>query len=477
MCTLRATAVMPAVSTAHEHDPLTQSRPRKKSRPSDKTNRRASKPRPEPIRPDARTAALTLLNGCLRKGRALDEAFDEAAKGLEDRDRAFARLLAATTLRRLGQVDAALAQFVEQEPPALTRDILRLGAAQILFVGTPIHAAVSTAVEAVKRGPQEKFSGLVNAVLRRVAEKGADLIVRQDEAALNTPAWLWQRWAQHYGETVARAIAAAHLNEAPVDLTLKDDTTIAAWAAALKADVLPTGSLRLKDAPRIDTLPGFREGAWWVQDAAAALPARILLNAMAAPIGKSVADLCAAPGGKTLQLAAAGCVVSAVDISAPRLKRLEENLGRTGLKAEVVKANIADWRPDQPPDAVLLDAPCSSTGTIRRHPDLPYLKTHEDVARLAQRQRALFKTATEMLKPGGVMVYSVCSLEPEEGEHVVDAALAEDPALHREPIPASVLGGALEVLNPRCDLRTLPCQWSERSGMDGFYAALIRKRG
>ncbi len=427
-------------------------------------------------KPDARGAAMKLLNGSLRQGKALDEIFDAATDDLEDRDRAFARLLAATTLRRLGQIDAVLANYLDREPPALTHDILRLSVAQMLFIGTPIHAAVDTAVEAIKRTPQSKFAGLVNAVLRRVSEKGEAHVAKQDPARLNTPVWLRTRLRNHYGEAVAQAIGTAHLQEAPIDLTLRDDQTAAQWAKDLDAELLPTGSLRLKDAGRIGDLPGFESGAWWVQDAAAALPARILLQALGQTKGKRVADLCAAPGGKTMQLAAAGCDVTAVDMSPKRLERVTQNLDRVGLIANVIKADALTWRPSEKLDAVLLDAPCSSTGTVRRHPDLPYLKEAEDIRRLSERQRAMLKAASDMLKPGGVLVYSVCSLDTDEGEAVIDAVLAEDNTLHREPVPASVLGGAMEFLNPHGDLRTLPSHWPERGGLDGFYAALLRKR-
>jgi 16S rRNA (cytosine967-C5)-methyltransferase len=416
-----------------------------------------------PSIPDARAAALRLLTDVLRHGRALDDNFDAAVQGLEDRDRAFARLLAATTLRRLGQIDSALAQFMERTPPAMIQDMLRLSAAQILFVGTPAHAAVTTGVELAKRAGYVKFTGLVNAVLRRLTEKGAEIVAGQDATKLNTPGWMWRRWAAAYGEAVVRRIAEAHLIEAPTDVTLKDSTA----AHQLDFEVLPTGSLRLNDHGRIDTLPGFADGAWWVQDAAAAMPARILLSVLGEGRGKTVIDLCAAPGGKTLQLAAAGCAVTAVDSSAKRLKLVHENLQRTRLSANVITADALAWRPDHLADAVLLDAPCSSTGTIRRHPDLPYLKKEKDIPKLAQRQRDLLAAAAEMLKPSGVLVYSVCSLEPEEGEGVIAAA-----DLQRQTITNPELA---EFLTAEGALRTLPGMWSERGGLDGFYAALLRK--
>jgi 16S rRNA (cytosine967-C5)-methyltransferase len=454
-----------------------RSRPKRKAAASRNTTDAPRAKAPVARTRDARGAALQLINSALRQGRAIDDAFDTAANGLEDRDRAFARLLTATTLRRLGQIDAVLNTFLEREPPALTLDVLRISAAQILFIGTPVHAAVATGVETIKRSPQTKFSGLVNAVLRRVADHGPAMVAQQNAGDLNTPSWLRQRWAAHYGDSTADLVGRAHLSEAPVDLTLKDDTTAAQWATALKGEVLPTGSVRLGDAGRIEALPGFDEGAWWVQDAAAALPARILLQALGESHGKRVADLCAAPGGKTMQLAAAGCVVTAVDTSAKRLERVRENLARVQMKAEVVNADVMTWQPAEPLDGILLDAPCSSTGTIRRHPDLPYIKSADDVKRLAIRQREMLKAAAGLLKPNGVLVYSVCSLEKDEGEDVVEAVLADESSLVHEPVPASVLGGALEFLNSRCDLRTLPSHWSSRGGTDGFYAALLRKRG
>jgi 16S rRNA (cytosine967-C5)-methyltransferase len=427
---------------------------------------------PTATKRDARVAGLQLLSGVLRHDRAIDDGFDAAAAGLEDRDRAFARLLVATTLRRLGQIDAALSGFLERTPPPSIQDVLRLSAAQILFIGTPAHAAVATGVDLAKRGGLMKFAGLVNAVLRRLTERGPELLAAQDGAKLNTPPWLWQRWVAAYGEPRARALAEAHLVEAPVDLTLKDPAAATLWAEKLNAQTLPTGSLRLGEHGRIDQLPGFIEGAWWVQDAAAALPVRALLGVMGDQKGKAVIDLCAAPGGKTLQLAAAGCDVTAVDTSAKRLSLVSENLKRTGLVANVVKADALSWRPAQLADAVLLDAPCSSTGTIRRHPDLPHLKNAVDIPRLVQRQCDLLKAAVSMLKPGGLLAYSVCSLERDEGEDVIAAALNANLNVTREKTTSADMA---EFITPSGDVRTLPSQWAVRGGLDGFYAALLRK--
>lgn len=422
----------------------------------------------------ARAAALALLDGVLRKHRSVDDAFEARTQGLESRDRAFARLLVATTLRRLGQIDAVLKDFVSKKPADPVIDILRLGAAQLLFLGTPPHAAVATSV-AVAKPRYAAASGFVNAVLRRVSEKGAALARAQDAPRVNTPDALWKSWSAAYGEDTARAIATAHLQDPPLDLTLKDPASASHWAAELKGEGLPTGSLRLRDAGRVQDLKGFADGAWWVQDAAAALPAKILLHALGSG-SQAVIDVCAAPGGKTAQLAGAGHRVTAVDIAGARLALLRENLDRLALKADVVEADALTWRPAQLADGVLLDAPCSATGTLRRHPDLPFLKTTLNLAAFARTQGQLLAAATAMVRPGGYVLYSVCSLQPEERRAVVDAALAATPALTRVPIPAAAVGDPA-LLDAAGDLRTLPAHWPDRGGLDGFYGALLQKAG
>ena len=417
---------------------------------------------------DSRRAALTLLDRVLARRQNLDDAFDGAVPdSLEQRDRSFVRLLVATTLRRLGQIDAAIDLCLEKPltPKArAVRDVLRLGATQLLFLGTPPHAAVDGAVDLCVRD-LKPYRPLVNAVLRRLARDGDAIRAPQDAARLNTPDWLWDSWTSAYGDA-ARAIAAAHLAEAPLDITVKGDA--AAFAAPLDATLLPSGSLRRPAGGAVDILPGFAEGAWWVQDAAAALPARLLGDI----VGKTVIDLCAAPGGKTAQLVAAGGVVTAVDRSASRLGRVQQNLGRLGLAAEIVAADALVWRPAQRADAVLLDAPCSATGTIRRHPDIPYLKSQADVLKLAALQSRLLEAAAAMLKPGGVLVYCTCSLQPEEGE--AQAALAAQFGLAPEPIAAAELGLDDDMVRDGV-LRTLPFHWAARGGMDGFFAARFRR--
>ncbi|OFX13329.1 MAG: MFS transporter, partial [Alphaproteobacteria bacterium RIFOXYD12_FULL_60_8] len=316
---------------------------------------------------------------------------------------------------------------------------------------------------------QDAYKNLVNAVLRRMARDGEGWINRQRAGRLNTPDWLWKSWVSAYGEATAQAIAEAHLSEAPIDITVTGDK--AWWADKLEAEVLPTGSLRRAAGGRIEELPGFSEGAWWVQDAAAALPARLLGDVT----GQSIADLCAAPGGKTAQLAAAGAQVTAVDRSESRLRRLRENMERLALTVEVVAADAIAWTPSELFDSVLLDAPCSATGTLRRHPDAARLKTSTDTAKLARVQAGLFKAAVKMLKPGGTLVYCVCSLQPEEGPGLIGAALAGGAPLSRLPVQAEEIGGLAEAITPEGDVRTLPCHWFDRGGMDGFFIARLRK--
>ena len=422
----------------------------------------------------ARGAACNVLAGVLRKHRRADDSFKTAVSALEPRDRAFARLLVATTLRRLGQVDAVLDVFLTKRPADQIIDVLRLGATQLLFLDTPPHAAVATAVTLAKRHHQ-RFAGLVNAVLRRVSDKGKAMVADQDAACLATPAWLWESWLAAYGEPVTRGSAETHLTEPPLDLSIKDRARANEWASRFGGRVLPTGTLRCKNAGRVQDLEGFAEGAWWVQDSAAALPVRVLLHALEAAVGKTVIDLCAAPGGKTAQLVAAGCTVTAVDVDAKRLERLHQNLSRLQIIANVVEGDAAVWRPPAPVDAVLLDAPCSATGTIRRHPDLPFLKRASDIAVLARTQRKLLAAAVEMVKPGGLILYSVCSLQPEERRQVVESVLADDGRLTMEKIPPAAVGGEIQFISPRGELRTLPCQWPERGGLDGFYGALLRR--
>ncbi|CAK0747200.1 16S rRNA (cytosine967-C5)-methyltransferase [uncultured Gammaproteobacteria bacterium] len=437
---------------------------------------------PDPISPDpiliARSVALDLLDAVLRQRTPLDDALaaNSDIEQLAVRDRGFARMLVATCLRRLGQIDALLAGLLtkpEPPPPAL-HDLLRLGVSQLLFMATPAHAAVDTTVALARLRGEERGTGLLNAVLRRVAREGEALLRLQDAARLNTPDWLWTSWRKAYGTPTARHIAEAHLKEAALDLTLRDPEQSADWAKRLEAMVMPTGSLRRPPGGgAVVELPGHGEGAWWVQDAAAALPARLLGSV----VGQTVYDLCAAPGGKTAQLAAAGAKVTAVERSTKRMERLSANLARLSLNAETVTADAGQWCPKTPADAVLLDAPCSGTGTIRRHPDLARLKTADDVAKLVLVQDRLLDHAVTLVRPGGLLIYSVCSLEPEEGSRRIARLLDSGAPVARVPVKPGEIGGLVEAVSPNGDIRTLPCHLSREGGLDGFFIARLRRLG
>jgi 16S rRNA (cytosine967-C5)-methyltransferase len=420
-----------------------------------------------------RRVALDVLVACLDRGQPLDDALARhpGFGDLDPRDRAFVRLLLATSLRRLGEIDEVLGSMIErplESANAAGRQILRLGAAQLLFLGTPAHAAVDTSVRLADGANLAHLKGLTNAVLRRVAREGVALLGDRDPARLNTPRWLWEGWAQTYGEETTRAIAAAHLVEAPLDLTPRADADF--WAGRLEAEKLPTGTLRRRGGGAISELPGFAEGAWWIQDAAATLPARLLGDVK----DRRVADLCAAPGGKTMQLCAAGAQVTAVDISARRMTRLGENLARAGMTATLVTADAGKWTPAEKFDAVLLDAPCTGTGTLRRHPDIAWLKDEEDVARLTLAQDRLLLHALELLKPDGILVYAVCSLEQDESVARVEALLSRERGVKRVPVEPIELPGLADAVTPAGDIRTLPSMWPERGGLDGFYIARLR---
>ena len=411
----------------------------------------------------ARALALDLLASVLLDGRPLEDAAPDKAS---PEDRAFARRLAATALRRAGQIEALLDRFLARPLPRRaerTRLLLMLGMAQILFGEVPAHAAVDTAVGLA----EPRMKGLANAVLRRCVREGPALVEAQDAARLNTPPRLMAGWEAAYGEAAARAIAEAHMGEAPLDLTLHRPD---APGPLPEGETMPTGSLRVVRPGAISRMPGYVEGGWWVQDMAAALPARML-----GPVaGERVLDLCAAPGGKTAQLAAAGARVTALDRAPDRLAAARANFTRLGLEAEWVEADAAEWRPERPFPAVLLDAPCSATGTIRRHPDILHRRAGRRLDRLTALQDRLLSDAADATAPGGRLVYACCSLEPEEGPERIAAFLATRPDFALEPVAfpdlpeAAALDGAL---------RTLPSMLSGRGGMDGFYAARLVRVG
>ncbi|MBX9745382.1 MAG: methyltransferase domain-containing protein [Hyphomonadaceae bacterium] len=419
---------------------------------------------------NARVAAAELLIAVLDNGRALEDAMEQTQSynRLEGRDRAFARALATAGLRRLGSVNAVLSRMLERPLPETAfhgRALLHIGATQLLVLGTPAHAAVGETVEAANSLREARgFAKLMNAVLRRVSREGAEIMASLPPGA-DLPAWLYTRWRAAYGD-VAPKIAQALAQEPPLDISVKDDPRD--WSERLVGAVTPTGSVRLASHGGVEQLYGFEDGAWWVQDAAASLPAKLLGDVR----GKRVLDLCAAPGGKTLQLAAAGAQVTAVDKSDARLKRLRENLARTKLSAEVICADALEYRAE-PFDAVLLDAPCTSTGTLRRHPDVAWLRRPMDVRALAELQGKLLAASRALLKPGGQLVYAVCSMEPEEGQGVVAEALKH--GWRRAPLTRGEIAGADDFVTADGDLRTLPAHWPEIGGLDGFFAARLTR--
>jgi 16S rRNA (cytosine967-C5)-methyltransferase len=411
----------------------------------------------------ARRAAIDIVSSALTRRAGVEEALSRPGfRNLEPRDRGFAMALAMATLRRLGPIELALDARLAKPPPEPVRNILRIGVTQAFLMDTPAFAAVTTSVDlAASHSSTRAFKGLVNGVLRGLLREPPKL----DDPESLCPPWLYARWSAAFGADAARAMAAL----IATDLSLKDPAQAERLAGELEAEILPGPSLRTARKGDVAAWPAYDQGAWWVQDASAAIPARLL----DVKPGESALDLCAAPGGKTLQLAAAGAEVVAVDRSAARLTRVAENMSRMGLSAESVTADAGDWADTRTFDAVLLDAPCSATGTYRRHPDVLWAARPSDIAALAGVQSRLLDSAAERVKPGGRLVYCVCSLEPEEGEAQIAAFLArrKDFAL----VPAAPgEGGAPEAsLRPDGTLRLLPHH--RAGGQDGFYAARLKR--
>ncbi|RNF35346.1 RsmB/NOP family class I SAM-dependent RNA methyltransferase [Paracoccus methylarcula] len=408
----------------------------------------------------ARKGALRLLAG-VREGLSLSDQ-GTSLKSMSPADQARAGRLAAEVLRHQSRADAVIASYVSRKPTPQVADVLRLATVEMLELGGAAHGVVDAAVTLTrglgKRG--QAAAGMVNAVLRKISrhEDWADLPPQR------MPDWLRLPVAEAYGEDTTRAIEAAHQAGAPLDLTVKPDAPLIEGATEL-----PTGSLRISGHVQVSALPGYTEGAWWVQDAAAALPV-CLLDPQP---GERIADICAAPGGKTLQLATSGAQVTAVDISAPRLKRVAENLKRCRLSADLITADALEWQADTAPDAILLDAPCSATGTIRRHPDLPFLRDGSGIPDLVALQSRLLDHALAQLPPGGRLVYAVCSLLPEEGEAQIRAALTRHPGLVARPPALPGIDPAW--ITPEGGLRLRPDYWPDLGGMDGFYMARLGK--
>ena len=417
----------------------------------------------------ARQAALELVTAALARRGGLEEALTrQPFSALEPRERLFARALAMTALRRMGQIDRLLDAKLSKPPPEAVRQILRLGAAQLFWMEAADHAAVSTAVDmAAARRETRPFKGLVNGVLRGLLRDGAPA----DDPEALVPAWLYARWRAAYGEADARAMAAAVAEEPAADLTPKDPAGGEALAQALEGEVLPGPTVRTRLRGDLTAWPGFAEGAWWVQDASSAIPARLLAVAP----GETAADLAAAPGGKTMQLAAAGAAVTALDRSPARLARIRDNLERVGLRAETLAADAAAWDDPRRFDAVLLDAPCTSTGAYRRHPDALWTTRPSDIAGLAAAQAKLIAAAADRVRPGGRLAYCVCSLEPEEGEAQVEAFLAARDDFRLDPISPGEGGAPEASATPRGWLRILPHH--REGGTDGFFAARMVRAG
>ncbi|RZJ05590.1 MAG: methyltransferase domain-containing protein [Brevundimonas sp.] len=416
---------------------------------------------------EARIAAGVLLNAALEGRGGLDAALSfREVSSLPGPDRAFARAVAMAALRRLGEIDQILDRKLQKGPPLAVRTILRVALAQMLILETPAFAAVSTAVKLAEREPKTRpYKNLVNAVLRGIDREGPGLTTAES----NLPEWLAARWRASYGEAALVGLALAAREEPGTDLSVKPDVDSAAVAEAVEGEVLPGGSIRTGRRGDLASWPGFDDGVWWVQDAAAAVPGRLL----APQAGETVIDLCAAPGGKTLQLAASGASVVALDRSAVRLKRLTENLERTGLSAEVVATPAEDWEDDRTFDAVLLDAPCTATGTFRRNPEVLRATKPADVAKLADVQHRLLDAAAGRVKPGGRLVYCVCSLEREEGETQIIAFLRRNAAFKTAPADPVAVGAPPEALTPEGWLRILPSMWAEKGGVDGFFVARL----
>lgn len=428
---------------------------------------------------DSRLAALSAVTAVFTTAAALDGALanDPNWRALEPRDRAFARAIASAAVRRVGALTAALDALIDRPLPdqaVRARLALLCGAAERLVLDGAAHAAVDAWVSIMDADRESRrYKNLANAVLRRIASGKARAAFDGADPRSDLPDWLAARWTAADGEDIAKAMAAARAVPPTLDLSLKPGLDAAALAGALGAEVLPGGTVRRAEIGAVEGLPGFEAGDWWVQDVAAALPVRLLKPQP----GEHIADLCAAPGGKTLQLAASGAQVVAVEASAKRMKRVAANLERTGLIADLVTADAAAWRPETPLDAVLLDAPCTATGTLRRRPDAAWAKQEGDIASLAGIQSRLFDAAFERLKPGGRLVYCTCSLEPEEGEDQLKAFLARTPQARLDPVQADELPDLAQALTPDGAVRTRPDLWPERGGLDGFFIARVRKTG
>ncbi|MBM09876.1 MAG: MFS transporter [Magnetovibrio sp.] len=422
----------------------------------------------------SRIYALKIFQQVIRRRKPLSSAIIESGgyQIASKADSAFAERIVKTALKRLGQIDQILGECLAQPLPKKARvaqDVLRLGAAQILFMEVPDHAAVHTSVQLFHAEGEGRYAKLINAILRRLTREGCSWINAQDETRLNTPDWLWHSWSKVYGIQTCREIASAHLKEAPIDISVKANPK--KWAIRLGGQVLNTNTVRLEGSQAITNLEGYNEGSWWVQDVAANIVSGLIGDVR----GKRIIDLCAAPGGKTAALASAGAIVTAIDSSATRLQRLRENLTRLQLKAHVIEADAKSWRPIELADAVLLDAPCTGTGIIRRHPDIAHCKTASDVMELMVIQETLLVAAVELVKPGGIILYSTCSLQPEEGLMQIERAKKNELPIRPLPFTKNHLLGMSEMLTSTGTFLSLPSYLPKQGHMDGFFACRFEK--
>lgn len=438
---------------------------------------------PRPVRQEltnaqrARKAAAMAVADVMGRGFRLESSLakNPALEGLDPRDRAFARAIGATTLRRLGQIDAVLAPLVKTPPPGRVQAYLQTAVAQMVFMDVAPHAAVGDTVTLVKADDKsEPFSGLVNAVLRKVADIGKAEAAKVPPIQ-NIPGWLRSEWTRLYGKAAVRRMALLLATSPPLDLSVKNDPE--GWAKKLGGTVIGGKTVRLDVIGNVTALEGFKEGEWWAQDISASLPARVLEQACGGFKGKRVADLCAAPGGKTMQLCAMGGTVTAFDLSEARTERLKRNLDRTQLDATIVMADLTEYMPETLFDAVLLDAPCSSTGTFRRHPDVIHNRRERDITPLTRLQDTLLKHAAKCVSPGGTLLYSVCSLQEREAAARVRKFLKGMPEfglVKLSPIPG------LDLPEGRIDggmIRLLPSEAPDGRGMDGFFIAVLKRAG
>ncbi|NIJ17658.1 RsmB/NOP family class I SAM-dependent RNA methyltransferase [Sphingobium vermicomposti] len=410
-----------------------------------------------------RRAALRLLDAVLRRGEPLETALHGAAQGLSQPDRAMVHAIAAETLRHLPDLDALIDGATRQRLPddAKARMVLRIALIQVLVLGTAPHAAIATALPLVDGGPRKLVHGVFSTITRAAPTLPVPPALPPEVVA---------RWSPMWGDAMPAAAAQAYADRPPVDVSVRDLDQSSLWAERLEGESLAPGHVRLPGHGAVTDLPGFDEGAWWVQDLAASCPARLL----GAGEGRVALDLCAAPGGKTMQLAAAGWQVTAVDQSKKRLERLSANLARTGLSASIVQADLRQWQPDAPVDAILLDAPCSATGIYRRHPDVLHRIGARQIAELAELQTELLNRAAQWLKPGGTLVYATCSLEKAEGEEQIGSFLRAHPDFR---LTAPAQADLPEGIEPSVEgwLRTLPATLADKGGTDGFFIARLAR--